>query len=470
MKKYQVSITASLAILGVLYFVIQLGINEKVFFPSNLKSKATIAKSKTFLSKIDTVSFQAEEAEDKVAACNCPTGATILTSGTYTASFYSSICIPLGETVTYAPSGGFGSTMTVTNCGTFTYQGSGGGIGLLLNNYGTATLTNTDFTGMTVNGYDGTIYYNSTGSNTSSTIRMYDGATATFDNLISTSIFIELFPNSSLFLNNSDATCEFVGIYETASFEHNGAFDGTSFTVINKGTADLNLAGFQATGLRIATASTATTTWDNSGVFSATGKRTTSYTTLNSNASSFSIDNDLTNYPYEGCGDSSSLEPTWESCDGIDNNWNGLIDDNCQEICNNNMDDNGDGFIDCADSYCKPTISTVDIVSEPTCANKTNGTITIDATGSGTLSYSITNERNWQTNPTFSNLGIGQYIIRVKNDSGCEIEYSNNPIILDFSPCIEICNNSIDDDGDGLVDCDDPDCKEVGTATAINEN
>ena len=469
MKKHQLSVVVSLAILGILYFFVQSKMNEKIFFPPSLKPCSVTTESNIFLPRLDTLSFQIEESKNELAACNCPVGATILTSGTYTNNFYSSICIPLGETVNYIPSGGFGGTMTVTNCGTFTYQGSGGGIGLLLNNYGTTTLTNTDFTGMTVNGYDGTINYNSTGSNTSSTIRLYDNATATFDNLESTGIFIELFPSSSLVLNNSDATCEFVGIYETATFEHNGSFNGTSFTIINKGTADLNLGGFQATALRIATASTATTTWDNSGSFSATGKKTTSYTTLNSNASSFSIDNDLDNYPYEGCGDSSSMKPTWESCDGIDNNWNGLIDDNCQEICNNNMDDNGDGFIDCADSYCKPTISTIDI-SQPTCGSKTSGEITINATGSGTLSYSITNEPTWQLNPTFSNLGVGQYIIRVKNSSGCEIEYSSNPIILDFSPCLEICDNNIDDDGDGKIDCDDPDCKNFGTATAISEN
>ena len=32
----------------------------------------------------------------------------------------------------------------------------------------------------------------------------------------------------------------------------------------------------------------------------------------------------------------------------------------------------------------------------------------------------------------------------------------------------EICNNGIDDDGDGQIDCDDPDCKNVGTANDIN--
>jgi uncharacterized repeat protein (TIGR01451 family) len=127
------------------------------------------------------------------------------------------------------------------------------------------------------------------------------------------------------------------------------------------------------------------------------------------------------------------------------------------EICNNNMDDNGDGLIDCADSYCQPVISDI-ITTQPTCSNQTGGEIIITATGFGVLSYSITNESNWQSSNTFSNLGIGQYIIRVRNDSSCETEYTSNPIILDFEPCIEICNDGIDNDGDGLVDCDDMDC------------
>ncbi|MGB0861924.1 MAG: CshA/CshB family fibrillar adhesin-related protein [Saprospiraceae bacterium] len=141
----------------------------------------------------------------------------------------------------------------------------------------------------------------------------------------------------------------------------------------------------------------------------------------------------------------------------------------CFEICNNNQDDDGDGFIDCADSDCKPVISNVTSTA-PTCASTTGGQIIITATGSGTLSYSIANEALWQSSNTFSNLGVGQYTIRVKNNFGCEITYTSNPITFDISTCPEICDNNIDDDGDGLIDCEDPDCDGVGTATPINNN
>ena len=139
------------------------------------------------------------------------------------------------------------------------------------------------------------------------------------------------------------------------------------------------------------------------------------------------------------------------------------------EDCTNNQDDDGDGLIDCADPDCKPVITIVN-VTQPTCINKMSGEIIITATGSGTLSYSITNETAWQASNTFSGLGVGQYTIRVKNDSGCETEYTSNPVVLDFGTCVEICNNGQDDDGDGLIDCDDPDCEDVGTGTNINNN
>ena len=42
---------------------------------------------------------------------------------------------------------------------------------------------------------------------------------------------------------------------------------------------------------------------------------------------------------------------------GINDFQNAAVSPACTEICNDNMDNDGDGFIDCADSDCKPTIS-----------------------------------------------------------------------------------------------------------------
>lgn len=142
---------------------------------------------------------------------------------------------------------------------------------------------------------------------------------------------------------------------------------------------------------------------------------------------------------------------------------------NTTEICNDGQDNDGDGLIDCADSDCTPVIASVN-TTLPSCSNTTGGQITIAGSGSFTYTYSITNETSWKNNGTFNNLGVGQYTIRIKNDSNCESEYANNPVIFDINECIEICDDGIDNDGDGDVDCDDADCGNIETVTTINDN
>ena len=131
------------------------------------------------------------------------------------------------------------------------------------------------------------------------------------------------------------------------------------------------------------------------------------------------------------------------------------------EDCGNGIDDDSDGLTDCSDSDCLPVIDSV-LVEIPTCAGGSNdGKITIYATGLGTLSYSINNSPVWQTSNEFPNLGVGLYYILVKNDAGCTTSYTLNPVKFDLIPCTEICDDNIDNDNDGLVDCDDPDCGNV---------
>ena len=147
-----------------------------------------------------------------------------------------------------------------------------------------------------------------------------------------------------------------------------------------------------------------------------------------------------------------------------------LLSQGCSdEDCTNGTDDDGDGLIDCADDDCKPIISNV-AVTQPTCVNKTGGQIVITASGSGTLTYSINNTASYQASNTFSNLSVGQYIIRVRNNAGCVAEYTSNPVVLDIPTCQEICNDGIDNDGDGLVDCYDSDCGNIGSSTNVQNN
>ena len=113
------------------------------------------------------------------------------------------------------------------------------------------------------------------------------------------------------------------------------------------------------------------------------------------------------------------VTPNPEICDnGIDDDGDGLIDcadPDCStdpgctspttEICDNNIDDDGDGAVDCADSDC------------PACVTCTDG---------------------------------------VQNGAETGVDCGGP----DCAPCQtpEICNDGIDNDGDGAIDCLDSDC------------
>ena len=93
------------------------------------------------------------------------------------------------------------------------------------------------------------------------------------------------------------------------------------------------------------------------------------------------------------------------------------------EICNNNIDDDSDGSIDCNDPDCG---NAVNCQIQPQAENCSNG---IDDDGDGLVDCDDND---------------------CVNISSCK---TTPP-----SPKIENCSNGIDDDGDGLVDCSDSDC------------
>jgi uncharacterized repeat protein (TIGR01451 family) len=82
-----------------------------------------------------------------------------------------------------------------------------------------------------------------------------------------------------------------------------------------------------------------------------------------------------------------------------------------------------------------------------------NGTSTIlTATGGGTYA--------WSTGATSAAINLTpasttSYSVTVTNASSCT---SIASLTVTVNTCSEICNNSIDDDGDGLIDAADPDC------------
>ena len=129
------------------------------------------------------------------------------------------------------------------------------------------------------------------------------------------------------------------------------------------------------------------------------------------------------------------------------------------EICGNGIDDDGDTLVDCNDPDCgAPAISSVSPTNATNCPDQNNGQISISSSGSN-LEYSIDNGATFQPSNSFSNLTAGSYNIQVRNSiSGCSENYVSNPVVISAGSCGEICDNGIDDDSDGLIDCEDSDC------------
>jgi len=152
----------------------------------------------------------------------------------------------------------------------------------------------------------------------------------------------------------------------------------------------------------------------------------------------------------------------------FDDTWDGGLILPLVEICDNDFDDDGDGLTDCDDPDCLVSVNPATLT---TCDNS-------NATGSGIfylhdvnpivtsesgviISYHSTladaqNSTNILISPYTSSDAL--IYVRVERIStGC---YSTAIITLDVDiNCVENCNNGIDEDGDGLIDCDDPDCE-----------
>jgi len=132
---------------------------------------------------------------------------------------------------------------------------------------------------------------------------------------------------------------------------------------------------------------------------------------------------------------------------------------NCPEICDDGIDNDGDGDIDCDDSDCSPVIEAITVKNADNCPNLTNGFIHINPLENNAYEYSIDGGTFYQNNKNFNGLTPGSYNVRVRRrNTNCYIDYENNPIIIIGENCGEICDDGIDNDGDGLIDCEDPDC------------
>ena len=132
------------------------------------------------------------------------------------------------------------------------------------------------------------------------------------------------------------------------------------------------------------------------------------------------------------------------------------------EICNNRIDDTGNGLVDCADPTC---------ANDPACATKPEKPAVeicnnkIDDTGNGLIDCAdptCAADPACATQPEKTAVEICD---NKQDDTGnglvdcADPTCANLPVCNSYKPLIgEICDNGEDDDGDSLVDCDDPDC------------
>jgi choice-of-anchor A domain-containing protein len=187
------------------------------------------------------------------------------------------------------------------------------------------------------------------------------------------------------------------------------------------------------------------------------------------------------------------------------------------EICDNGIDDDGDGDIDCLDSECAVTYGHANSVISSSGVNNPDNALgapdgdfaEIYDTGDelvvdlGTLvpagsKYVIT----WRRKSTYTDDNAADIVVE---ESPNNSSYSANPVnpsttsrvmfvkstltanvntryvkiytltgngddadidAVSISGCGEICDNGIDDDGDGLIDCSDPDCSSSCTVVS----
>ena len=79
----------------------------------------------------------------------------------------------------------------------------------------------------------------------------------------------------------------------------------------------------------------------------------------------------------------------------------------------------------------------------------TDGQISIGATFSGSVEFSIDGGLTWSTDNTFTGLSDGTYIVMIRNaDGSCVAPWTNNPIILGSPTAPSITNVSSTDPTD----------------------
>ncbi|MBK8564662.1 MAG: hypothetical protein IPN76_15340 [Saprospiraceae bacterium] len=130
------------------------------------------------------------------------------------------------------------------------------------------------------------------------------------------------------------------------------------------------------------------------------------------------------------------------------------------EVCTGGIDEDGDGLFDCADPNCGGTVNAGPDVSS--CSAETV-TLTAVANGSsGPYAFTWSHSLGTGATKTVVPTTTTTYSVTISNVGGCT---STDQVTVTIGACAEICTDGIDNDGDGLVDCNDPDCRVYITGT-----
>jgi len=153
--------------------------------------------------------------------------------------------------------------------------------------------------------------------------------------------------------------------------------------------------------------------------------------------------------------------------DVVDCSFDGLIILNavdCPEstdvTCSDGIDNDGDGLIDCDDSDCIPIVTRLLGTVPDNCPDLNNGTLTYESFDMN-LEWSLDGS-NFIRATIFDSLSLGTYMPEFRNAitrcyAANNLEILITPAITCFEPD-EICSDGIDNDSNGLIDCEDPFC------------
>jgi len=90
-----------------------------------------------------------------------------------------------------------------------------------------------------------------------------------------------------------------------------------------------------------------------------------------------------------------------------------------------------------------PPVVTAPTVTQPTCTTPT-ATIVVNATGSGTLEYSINNGTSYQASATFTGVApssSNNIRVRLQGNPTCFTNYASNPVVINAVPTAPTVNN-----------------------------